>query len=328
MKRIAIVFTGGTISMTQAAIDGSVIPTLSGADITGSIPALAARFHLTHIDFGRFPGPHMTVDRVIELRAAVEAALPDHDGVVVSHGTDTLEESAFLLDLFHASDKPVVFVGAMRTIDEPSWDGPVNLLGACLAASADAARGKGVLVVMNNTIHAASEVTKTFTDALDTFESPDCGPLGVIDLGAPTFYRSPLARYRLDAALLGSAPPRVELLAAHNASDGAMVDACVAAGARGIVVQAFGRGNVPPAMYEALRRAISGGVAVVICSGCWGGHPAPVYGYDGGGATLKRAGCIFCPALNGHKARIALSYLLAGGADGNRIARFLQPGAG
>lgn len=327
MKKIAIIFTGGTISMTQAAPDGSAIPTLSGADIARSVPQLAGKFRLSNIDFGKFPGPHMTAERVVELRKAVEAALPEHDGVVVSHGTDTLEESAFQIDLFHTSEKPVVFVGAMRTSDEPSWDGPVNLLGACLVAASEHARGKGVMVVLDNTIHAASEVTKTFTHALDTFASPDAGPLGVIDLGEPVLYRSSIFRHRLAGTMLDSPPARVEMVVAHNGSDGTLVDSAVGAGFKGLVVQAFGRGNVPPGMYAALKKAAAAGTQVVICSQCWGGHTAPLYGYDGGGATLKSVGAIFCPALNGAKARIALSFLLGSGASRGQIERFFQKGA-
>jgi L-asparaginase len=326
MKRVAIVFTGGTISMTGGSADGGAVPTLSGAEIAGSVPELADRFEITNIEFGKFPGPHMTVPRVLELRAAVENALRDHAGVVVSHGTDTLEESAFLLDLFHSSDKPVVFVGAMRTRDEPSWDGPVNLLAACLVAASDQARGRGVMAVLNNTIHAASEVTKTSTGALDTFVSPECGPLGIIDLDEAIFYRSARQRYRLPDAALSVTPAYVEVLGAHNGSDGALVDACVQAGFEGLVVLAMGRGNVPPKMFESIRRAMAAGVTVLIGSRCRGGRAAPVYGYEGGGATLREAGAIYLPSLDPAKARLALSFLRGGNFSRNQIEHFFQTG--
>jgi L-asparaginase len=326
MKRVAIIFTGGTISMTHAAAGGGAVPTLSGADIAGSVPELAHRFEISNLDFGKFPGPHMTVARVLELRAMVENALQDHAGVVVSHGTDTLEESAFLLDLFHISDKPVVFVGAMRTRDEPSWDGPVNLLAACLVAASEQARGRGVMAVLNNTIHAASEVTKTSTGALDTFVSPECGPLGIVDLDEPIFYRSAIQRYRLPDSALSAPPARVEMLAAHNGSDGRLVDACVESGIRGLVVQAMGRGNVPPPMFAAIERAIAADVAVLICSRCWGGRAAPVYGYEGGGAKLRAAGAIYVPSLDAAKARLALSFLRGGNFSRGQIEHFFQTG--
>lgn len=325
MKRVAIVFTGGTISMTGGADEG-VVPTLSGADIAGSVPELADRFEISTVDFGKFPGPHMTVARVLELRAVVEDTLRDHAGVVVSHGTDTLEESAFLLDLFHSSEKPVVFVGAMRTRDEPSWDGPVNLLAACLVASSDQARGRGVMAVLNNTIHAASEVTKTSTGALDTFVSAEVGPLGIVDLDEAIFYRSALQRYRLPESALSIEPARVEVVGAHNGSDGALVDACVQAGFEGLVVLAMGRGNVPPKMFAAIRRAMKTGVTVVIGSRCRGGRAAPVYGYEGGGATLHEAGAIYVPSLDPAKTRLALSFLRGAKYSGEQIERFFRAG--
>jgi L-asparaginase len=120
---------------------------------------------------------------------------------------------------------------------------------------------------------------------------------------------------------------RVDMLVAHNGADGALVDAAVNAGSRGLIVQAFGRGNTPPEMYAAIRRVIGEGVCVVICSQCWGGHTAPLYGYDGGGATLKSAGAVFCPALNGAKARIALSFLLGGNSSRTQIEQFFQNGS-
>jgi len=321
MKRVAIVFTGGTISMTGAA-EGAVVPTLSGADIAGSVPELGDRFAISNIEFGKFPGPHMTVPRVLELRAVVNDALRDHAGVVVSHGTDTLEESAFLLDLFHSSEKPVVFVGAMRTRDEPSWDGPVNLLDACRVASSDTARGRGVMAVLNNTIHAASEVTKTSTGALDTFVSPEVGPLGIVDLDEAIFYRSAIQRYRLPETMVSVTPARVEVLGAHNGSDGALVDACVQAGFEGLVVLAMGRGNVPPKMFAAIRNAMAAGITVLIGSRCRGGRAAPVYGYEGGGATLHEAGAIYVPNLDPAKARLALSFLRGARASQQEIATF------
>ncbi len=326
MKRVAIVFTGGTISMTGASTDSGIVPTLSGADIAGSVPELADRFEITNIDFGKFPGPHMTVTRVLELRAVVENALRDHAGVVVSHGTDTLEESAFLLDLFHGSEKPVVFVGAMRTRDEPSWDGPVNLLAACLVAASDQARGRGVMAVLNNTIHAASEVTKTSTGALDTFVSGEIGPLGIVDLDEAIFYRSAIQRYRLPDSALSVTPARVEVLGAHNGSDGALVDACVQAGFQGLVVLAMGRGNVPPMMFASIRRAMAAGVTIVIGSRCRGGRAAPVYGYEGGGATLHQEGAIYVPSLDPAKARLALSFLRGAKCSHEQIAGFFHTG--
>lgn len=316
VPKICVIFTGGTISMTHDAPDGSAVPTLTGADLCKAVPGLAIDFELTNVEFGRLPGPHMTLERMVALWQHVQHAFAaGADGVVITHGTDTLEETAFFLDMLHHDARPIVMVGAMRTSDDLSWDGPVNLFSACLVAGAPGSWGRGVMVVMNNTINAASEVNKTYTEALDTFVSPEIGPLGVVDMKRVIFYRSPVHRVQLNG--FAGAPALVELVYATAGSDGRMIDAALAMGARGVVVAAMGRGNVPPLMADAIARAISRGIHVVVCSRCWGGRVAPVYGYDGGGAQLLAAGAIFAPWLNPQKARLALSLALS--ADYDRI---------
>ncbi len=320
--RIAIVATGGTICMERDAAGEGVVPRHGADDLIAAAPHLRERFDLTLREFGRFPGPHMNMRRVAGLHRVVAELLADHQGVVVTHGTDTLEESAFALDLIHHSDAPVIFAGAMRSRDEAGWDGAVNLAAACTVAACPDASGKGVLLVLNDTIHAASEVTKTYTGSLDTFVSTIGGPLGTLDLGKPGIFRSPVRRKVLaDSAALEN-PARVDLLTAHHESDAMLVEACVGGGARGIVVQALGRGNVPPPMFHALSRAMEQGVVVVVCSRSWAGQPAPVYGYEGGGAMLAASGAVFSPRLNGPKARVALSLLLGGGAGRDGVALF------
>lgn len=302
--------------MTHAP-SGAIVPTLKSQDLACAVPVLEETFQLKSIDFGQFPGPHMNFERVLELAAQVRAEFQaGAAGVVIAHGTDTLEENAFLLDLLHDDERPVVFVGAMRARDELSWDGPVNLFSSCLVASHPAARGRGVLVVMNNTIHAASEVTKTYTEALDTFVSPNAGPLGVIDRYQPLFYRSALRRIHIPNPQEFS---YVELLEANVGNQGKLVDFCVEAGCKGLVVSAMGRGNVPPLMAEALARALEKGVKVVITSRCWGGRVAPLYGYFGGGANLLEMGALFAPWYNPPKARIILGLALAAGFDDQKL---------
>jgi len=311
--RITTLFTGGTISMTHSARDGSAVPTLTGEDIQAAVPGLTDRFDIECIQFGHFPGPHMTLDRMLELHRATQAAIArGAQGVVIAHGTDTLEESAFFLDVLHRGNQPVVFVGAMRTKDELSWDGPVNLFGACLVAGDEKTRGRGVLVTMNNTIHAASEVTKTYTEAIDTFVTPDYGSLGMVELGRVMFHRDPLRRVSCPEP---GRLPRVDLVEAAAGSDGTILRAAANSGAEGLVVAAMGRGNLPPLMADALAEVIASGVPVVVTSRCWGGRVAPVYGYAGGGARLVEAGAIFSPWLGALKARIALCLGLAAGLD-------------
>lgn len=313
-KRITIIYTGGTISMTHSGQSGSAVPALSGRDIARFVPTLDTSFDLEHTDFERLPSPHVHPARMGDLRDRVERALLEGaDGVVIAHGTDTLEESAFFLDLTVRTSHPVVFVGAMRTSDELSWDGPVNLFSACMVAASPVARDHGVMVVMNNTINAASEVTKSFTEAIDTFVSPEYGPLGTVQDDTVLMYRMPVRRMRI--AIGDAAFARTDIITSYAGADGALIDAAVAAGARGLVVNAMGKGNLPPLMAEACTRAIGRGVCVVITSRCWGGRVAPIYGYAGGGRRLLEAGCLFAPWYNAQKARIALGLALAAGAD-------------
>jgi L-asparaginase len=318
MKRLSLIFTGGTISMLDTP-DGAV-PALRGDDLLEYVPQLADFCAPKVLDFGQLPGPHMTPARMLELRAAVQAELDaGADGVVVTHGTDTLEESAYLLELLHTDPRPVVFVGAMRTSSQLSWDGPINLYNGCRVAADERMRSRGVLVTMNSTVFAAGEVTKTYTDALDTFQSPDFGPVGAFDGDELRVYRSPprrtLSRTQLET--------RVSLHVVGAGDDGTLIDHCVERGDRGVVIEALGRGNLPPAAAAAARRAVQAGVLVLLTSRCWGGRVAGAYGYEGGGARLLDAGLVFTPGLPGHKARILAMLALGAGMDAEELRRWL-----
>ena len=198
-------------------------------------------------------------------RAAAWLERPDIDGLVITHGTDTIEETAYLLDLVLLSDKPVVLVGAMRTVSDASWDGPGNLLAAARVAASPSARGYGVLVVMDEQILPAREVRKVHTESSGSFATPEFGPVGVIDAGAVIFRRRPLPRAdmaRSGARSQGCASQRldtrVELVQAYTGMTRPIrSDAPCADGARGLAIVAFGRGNVPPAIVPALADAAS-----------------------------------------------------------------------
>jgi L-asparaginase len=309
-KRLAIFFTGGTISMKFDPVIGAAVPALSGREILDLARGAEEVAGVEVVEFGRFPGPHMTLARMMSLAAEVRTALErqDVDGVVITHGTDTLEETAYLLDLTTASDKPVVLVGALRNSSEMGWDGPPNLLSAMRVAAAGAARGLGVLVVMNDTILAASEATKTHTEAFDAFQSPDFGPLGVVDRGEVFICRAPCARQHLPASEIAEPVFLIKLAAG---CDSTLIEAAIDANARGLVIEALGRGNVPPATLPAIRRAIAADLPVVLVSRCLRGRVFDSYGYEGGGKPLRGLGVIFTNFLNGQKARIKLSLALS-----------------
>jgi L-asparaginase len=309
-KRIAIYFTGGTISMKYDDAIGAAVPALSGSEILDNVPGANEIADLEIIDFGRFPGPHMNLRLMMDLSAKVRASVAreEIDGVVITHGTDTLEETAYLLDLTVETNKPVVFVGAMRNSSEVGWDGPSNLLSAMRVASSDDARGLGVMVVMNETILAAGEATKTHTESFDSFQDPDFGPLGVVDKGEVIIRRSPVRRDHINTNEI--AEP-VWLIKMAAGSDSTLIDACIDAGAKGLVIEALGRGNVPPDSVNGIARAISKGLPVVLVSRCPRGRIYESYGYAGGGKYLLNLGVIFAGFLNGQKARIKLALALA-----------------
>src|SRR5262245_146085 len=192
--RLAAFFTGGTISMRFDPATGGAVPALSGHEIIAVVPGLAGIDDFDLIDFGNVTGPHMTPPRMMELARAAREKLADESvaGAVVTHGTDTLEETAYLLDLVSNEEKPVVFVGAMRNSSELSWDGPGNLRSAFRVAVDPQARGLGVIVAMNDQLIAAAEATKTHTESTDTFQSRDFGPLGFVDKDRVIVTRRPV----------------------------------------------------------------------------------------------------------------------------------------
>jgi L-asparaginase len=320
-KRLALIFTGGTISMKHDAAIGAAVPALSGAEILALVQGVDEVADVEVIEFGRYPGPHMTLPRMIELSGVVRATLERDDigGVVITHGTDTLEETAYLLDLTTASDKPVVLVGAMRNSSEMGWDGPPNLLSAMRVAAADGARGLGVLVAMNDTILAASEATKTHSESFDAFQSPDFGPLGVVDRGEVIIRRPSVKRQHLPVTKIVEP---VFLIKLASGVDATLIDAATDAGARGLVIEALGRGNVPPATLKGLRRAVARRLPVVLVSRCLRGRVFDSYGYEGGGKQLRAMGLIFADFLNGQKARLKLSLALSLTDDPDEIRAF------
>jgi L-asparaginase len=309
-----MIFTGGTISMVMDEATGAARPALSGEEIVARVPELRGVATVAVEDFGMHPGPHMGPERMLALAGAVSAALTRGvAGVVVTHGTDTLEETAFLLDLALAGERPVVLTGAMKTASDVLWDGPANLLGACRVAADPAAGARGVLVVLDGKVHAAREVTKTDTEAAGSFRSPRTGPIGSVDPDGVFFHARP--ERREGRGPIARLETRVDLIAAAVGSDDRLLRASLDSGARGIVITAFGRGNVPPGLLPGIRAAIAGGVPVVIATRCATGRVGPSYGYDGGGQMLRALGCILSAALPPAKARLLLMVLLGGGAS-------------
>jgi L-asparaginase len=325
-RSVHVLFTGGTISMRVDPGTGAAVPAMSGEEIVSRVHGLRKEARLTLEDYARLPGPHVTPHWMWQLKRRVAEVLADPavDGVVLTHGTDTLEETAFLLDLTLESEKPVVFCGAMRTVSDPGWDGPANLMTAVRTAVHPEARGRGVLVAVGEQVLAAAEATKWHTQSLSAFRSPS-GPLASLDRGHVVFHRPTFRASPLHARRLVS---EVDLHTMAPGVDDTLLRASLARGARGLVVEATGCGNVPPATLPGLRAALAASVPVVLVSRCAEGRVAPAYGYEGGGLMLREMGVIFGQDLPGPKARIKLMVALGTTSDVAEIRRmFESPGA-
>lgn len=316
--RLATFFTGGTISMRIDPATGGAIPALSGEEIIAQVPGLNDLAEFDLINFDRLPGPHWTPQRMMELAEAVREMLRDERivGAVVTHGTDTLEETAYFLDLVLDADKPVVFIGAMRNSSELSWDGPENLAAAVRVAVDPQARGLGVVVAMNSQIISAAEVTKTHTESTDTFQSRDFGPLGFVDKDRVIIMRRPFERELIATDKVES---RVDIIKMFAGADGRFINFAIDDGARALVVEGLGRGNVTVPAMAAIQRAIDAGLPVVITSRCPRGRVLDTYAYDGAGKQLKRIGAILGGMLPSHKARIKLMLALGAGWSVQKI---------
>jgi L-asparaginase len=265
----------------------------------------------------------MTVERMWALRERIaqHAARSDVQGIVVTHGTDGLEETAYLVARSVETDKPIVFTGAMRTSSDLGWDGPANISAAVRVASTPTSREQGTMVVLADRIYSALDVTKVHTHALDAFDSPGLGPLGVIDDGC-VIYRRALPTVGPFVSPTEIASP-VDIVYAWAGADARLVEASLDTGARGLVIAGLGRGNVPPAMVPGIERWMAADKPVVISSRAGRGRVGPTYGYPGAARRLVDMGVILSGGRRPQQARIDLMLALgAGMADAELRALF------
>lgn len=322
---IVILFTGGTIAMRNDPNGSGVVPSLTSREILEATRGIEAVTGVETEEWGAFPGPHMTVDRMWALRNRIDEHLqrPEVTGVVITHGTDTLEETAYLVARSTAAGKPIVFTGAMRTVSDLGWDGPANLLEAVRVAASPEMRGYGALVVISGQIFAALDATKTNTHLLDAFESPGLGPLGVLDEGELIMHRElPPAPPLISPQRLATP---VDIIFVAAGCDARLLDAS-RSHARGVVIAAMGRGNVPPELVPAIERWIGEGKPVVLTSRTQGGRVGHTYGYAGGGRRLEEMGVIFGGSRRAQQARIDLMLALGAGMSIDDIRAMLKDG--
>jgi len=302
---------------------GGAIPYYVGEQILEKIPEAKKLADIECYDFGKYPGPHITPELMFELSSKVKQFLKGNKyrGIIITHGTDTLEETAYLLDLTINSEVPIVLTGSMKNSSEPDWDGPKNLLDSINICKSPNARNLGVLVCLDGDINAASEVTKTYTEEIDSFHSLDFGALGFVQNERVIINRLPR---KLETISANKIIPNVDMLTVYAGMTDKFFRYSADSGVEGIVVEALGVGNVPPAAFEGIKYAVDKKIPVVLVSRCPAGETLDIYGYQGAGKHLHNIGVIFTDYLNGQKARIKLMLALGMSKDHEELRKMFE----
>lgn len=321
-KKILLIHTGGTIAMVEDKETGGVKPRETNP-LSEKANELNKIADLIIEEPFQLPSPHITPREMMKLKHLIEEKLASDNisGVVITHGTDTLEETAYFLDLTVNTELPIVLTGAMRSSNEIGSDGLYNLLTALRVASSEEAKGMGVLVVLNDEIHTAKNVTKTHTSNISTFQSPQYGPIGIVTKRGIHFHHLPNSKEHYD---IKDVNKQVVLLKAHAGMDSSLFHAIRQMGCDGLVIEALGQGNLPPATLSGIKALLEQQIPIVLVSRCFNGIAQDTYAYDGGGKQLKEMGIIFSNGLNGQKARLKLLILLSISKDVKKIEEYFQ----
>ncbi|HDG6676900.1 asparaginase [Staphylococcus aureus] len=321
MKHLLVIHTGGTISMSQD--QSNKVVTNDTNPISMHQDVINQYAQIDELNPFNVPSPHMTIQHVKQLKDIILEAVTNkyYDGFVITHGTDTLEETAFLLDLILGIEQPVVITDAMRSSNEIGSDGLYNYISAIRVASDEKARHKGVMVVFNDEIHTARNVTKTHTSNTNTFQSPNHGPLGVLTKDRVQFHHMP---YRQQALENVNDKLNVPLVKAYMGMPGDIFSFYSREGIDGMVIEALGQGNIPPSALEGIQQLVSLNIPIVLVSRSFNGIVSPTYAYDGGGYQLAQQGFIFSNGLNGPKARLKLLVALSNNLDKAEIKSYFE----
>lgn len=304
MKNILVLHTGGTISMSQDT-NGSV--TTNQTNPLMHLNLDSSQINIIVEEFFNIPSPQMTLNKMLQLKNRLFRGYMEEgiDAAVITHGTDTLEETAYFLDLTIGDLMPIVVTGAMRSSNEIGSDGIYNFQEAIRVASDPHSMNRGVLVVMNDEIHAARFVTKTHTTNVATFRTPTFGPVGLVTKEGPHFYQQLNEERHFNIHSVKGTIPIIKAYAGMG-SDFIDLIAENAPEIDGLVIEALGAGNMPALTVPALQRLIDLNIPIVLVSRCFNGIAEPVYGYTGGGKQLYDMGIMFAQGLNSQKARIKL----------------------
>lgn len=320
LPRVLLVSLGGTITMTSGAGGGGITPTLTGADLVEAVPALANVAEIEAVSPFRLPGSSLTFANLREVAQLITTRLANGDfaGAIVVQGTDSIEETAFVLDLVVQSERPVVVVGAMRGAQAPGAEGPANLLSAAVVAADPLAAGLGTVVVLNDTIHAARRVQKVSTFIPSAFESVGSGPIGHVIEGRMQLMMRPVRKAPFEKGLEQDGAP-VALVTGVLGDDGRILSQLPDLGYAGVVVEALGAGHVP-ALYVEPMEALARKIPVVLSTRVAGGPVfTATYNYAGSEIDLLARGIIHGGDLGGLKSRLLLSALLGAGLEGDEL---------
>ena len=317
-KKILVLHTGGTISM-QADATGAVVTSPENPMNHVSNPLEGIEVHA--LDFLNLPSPHIKPKHMLALYHKIKEEADNYDGVVITHGTDTLEETAYFLDTMEIPHMPIVLTGAMRSSNELGSDGVYNYLSALRVASDDKSADKGVLVVMNDEIHAAKYVTKTHTTNVGTFQTPTHGPLGLIMKQEILYFKTAEPRVRFDLEHIQGLVP---IISAYAGMTDELIDMLDLDHLDGLVIQAFGAGNIPKETAQKLENLLQKGIPVALVSRCFNGIAEPVYAYQGGGIQLQESGVLFVKELNAQKARLKLLIAINAGLKGEELRNYME----
>lgn len=302
MKNVLVLHTGGTISMTQEK-DGAV-GLSANHPLTESMDLIPSNVQVTVEEIFNLPSPHITPKEMLILKTRIQKAQEEsYDGVVITHGTDTLEETAYFLDISFQKKIAVVLTGAMRSSNELGSDGLYNYIQAIITAADDKSKDQGVLVVMNDEIHAGRFVTKTHTTSVDTFRTPTFGPIGILSKRQVIFLKEVVEHHALDIQEIDG---KVILLKAYAGMDAMLFDVLKEAKVDGVVIEALGAGNLPPEVVVSLKQLMDSDIPVALVSRCSNGIAEDIYDYEGGGIPLRKMGVMFVKGLTGPKARLRM----------------------
>lgn len=325
MGKVVLIATGGTIAMSKDE-SGKMVPAISGNQLLKALPDISRETDWEICDFSNVAS--CNIDPVQMKRLAEEVVKrferdPDLKGIIITHGTDTLEETAYFLDIVIKDPRPVILTASQRDASESDSDGPRNLHNALRIALNPRAFNCGVLITLNEKIHAARDVRKLHTSHVEAFNSGDNGAVGSIDNGEVIWHRKPELTVKLE---MPKSLAKVQICKAYTGMPANILQTIVQNDSEALVIEAFGRGNLPPQVMPAIRDLVNQGIPVVITSRCLFGRTAPVYGYPGGGADIEEIGAWFAADLSTEKVRLFLTIALGLGMNKEKLKEIIEKG--